>query len=99
MVDLRVCVLCFWFGLVWFGFRLVSSNAIFFVFCIFLFIFKEGGPFLWNEVAYTLGSRDLESEAGKTETLPAVVGDRKPERLSVTTSVVLPKPRSTSCTP
>lgn len=53
--------------------RLSGWSAIFFVFCIFIFIFKEGGPYLWNELQYE--SVEKEYPAGgdaAAEVLPAV---------------------------
>ena len=59
--------------------RASGWSAIFFVLCIFVFIFKEGGPFLWNELVYSTGDRELEGGSGAAaESLPAIVFEELP---------------------
>ena len=52
--------------------RLSGWSAIFFVCCIFLFIFREGGPYLWNELEYTFADKVYEEQEGTPETLPTL---------------------------
>ena len=62
--------------------RLSGWSAIFFVCCIFVFIFKEGGPFLWNELEYSFSdAKEYSSENGadaRTEKLPVVAISQLP---------------------
>ncbi len=59
--------------------RLSGWSAIFFVFCIFVFIFKEGGPFLWNAVEYSTGDREYPATVDRpAQTLPAIVFEEMP---------------------
>ena len=43
--------------------RLSGWSAIFFVFCIFIFIFKEGAPFIYNSFGYETGLKEYVAEA------------------------------------
>lgn len=58
--------------------RLSGWSAIFFVFCIFLFIFKEGGPFLWNQLSYSTEEREHAVGDQPGQTLPAIVFKQLP---------------------
>lgn len=53
--------------------RLSGWSAIFFVLCIFIFIFKEGGPYLWNELTYEAVEKEYSASADAPPVvLPAI---------------------------